>query len=100
VPIDGGAPITLAAAEGQVRNLAWATNDMIVVEDATPDGRWWAHRLTDPQRRPLWIATPIPNRELRQLTWNTAGTYAAALVIGQGRHGCLAHRDRRRRGRA
>ncbi|HTH24584.1 MAG TPA: hypothetical protein VL919_05705, partial [Vicinamibacterales bacterium] len=73
VPIDGGAPITLPPAEGQVRNLAWATNDMIVVEDATPDGRWWAHRLTDPMRRGLWVGTSIPNRDLRQLAWNAEG---------------------------
>ena len=83
VPIDGGAPITLPPAEGQVRNLAWATNDMIVVEDATPDGRWWAHRLTDPMRRGLWVGTSIPNRDLRQLAWNAEGTHAAALVFGK-----------------
>ena len=83
VSIDGGAPITLPPAEGQVRNLAWATNDMIVVEDATPDGRWWAHRLTDPIRRGLWVGTSIPNRDLRQLAWNAEGTHAAALVFGK-----------------
>ena len=83
VPIDGGAPITLPPAEGQVRNLAWATNDMIVVEDATPDGRWWAYRLTDPRRRGLWVGTSIPNRDLRQLAWNVEGTHAAALVFSK-----------------
>ena len=84
VPIDGGAPITLPPAEGQVRNLAWATNDMIVVEDATPDGRWWAHRFdrSDAARR-CGCGTPIPNRDLRQLAWNAEGTHAAALVFGK-----------------
>jgi Tol biopolymer transport system component len=81
VPIGGGAPVTLAPGDGQVRYLAWNGNDEIVAEDATPAGRWWRYRLGDAGRVPLWdrtIADP-----LRQLTWSGDGG-AAALVFATG----------------
>ena len=44
VPIGGGAPLTLAPGEGQIRHLTWTTNSTIAAEDVTPSGRWWLHQ--------------------------------------------------------
>lgn len=79
VPIDGGAPVTLAPGEGQIRYLAWKGNDEIVAEDATPTGRWWRYRAGEAGRVLLWdrkLSDP-----LRQLTWSADGRSATALVF-------------------
>jgi Tol biopolymer transport system component len=52
VPIGGGAPITLAPGEGQIRYLTWTSDSSIVAEDVTPAGRWWTYRLGEPGRQP------------------------------------------------
>jgi Tol biopolymer transport system component len=52
IPIGGGAPITLAPGEGQIRFLTWTTDATIVAEDVTPTGRWWTYRLGEPGRQP------------------------------------------------
>ena len=50
VPIGGGAPITLAPGEGQIRHLTWTNNSMIAAEDITPSGRWWLYRIGEEDR--------------------------------------------------
>ena len=79
VATGGGAPLTLAPGEGQVRYLAWKGNNEIVAEDPTADGRWWIYSPSRPERRPLW--TPAIANELRQLAWMGDGSMAAALVF-------------------
>ncbi len=79
VPIGGGAPITLAAGEGQVRFLAWKGNDEIVAEDATASGRWWKYPLGETGRRPLWNQKLAD--EPRQIAFSADGRWAAALFL-------------------
>src|SRR5688500_12980931 len=40
IPVGGGSPVTLAAGEGQIRYLAWKSNDEIVAQDPTRTARW------------------------------------------------------------
>ena len=81
VPIGGGAPMTLAPGEGQIRYLTWKGNTEIVAEDVTPSGRWWSYRIGDADRKPLWDRT-VAN-ELRQLTWSADGRSAAAVIVSK-----------------
>jgi hypothetical protein len=83
VPIGGGAPITLAPGEGQIRYLTWSSNGTIVAEDATPTARWWTYRVGAPDRQPLWKRAAVPVNDLRQLTWSADGTAAAAISFGK-----------------
>ena len=83
VPIDGGAPITLAPGEGQIRYLTWSSNDTIVAEDATPAERWWTYRVGAADRQPLWKGGTVPVNDLRQLTWSADGKSAAAISAGK-----------------
>lgn len=90
LPIDGGSPITLAAGEGQVRYLVWASNDTIVAEDATPKARWWSYRVGSAERTPLWDGKDITAgtasvkvADLRQLVWSGDGKYVAALTTSK-----------------
>jgi Tol biopolymer transport system component len=53
VPIAGGAPVTLAPGEGQIRSLEWIDDTTIAAEDRTPGARWWRYRLGDAARGPL-----------------------------------------------
>ena len=87
VPVAGGAPVTLAPGEGQIRYVVWAGNDTLVAEDATPTARWWTYRLGEGTRSPLWDAktltagdrtTTVSN--LRQLTWSSDGKWVAAMA--------------------
>lgn len=78
VPVGGGAPMTLAPGEGQIRYLAWKRNDEIVAEDVTPSGRWWLYRIGKEGRARL--STPDRTGDLRQLTWGP-GDQGAALVF-------------------
>lgn len=77
VPIGGGAPVTLAPGEGQIRYLTWAGNDRIVGEDPTPSARWWIYSLDGGERQPLWSGN---SGDLRQLTWTADGKSAAGLA--------------------
>jgi len=90
VPIAGGAPMTLAPGDGQVRYLAWASNDVIVAEDATPKARWWSYRVNSTERTPLWEGKDIASADakvrvadLRQLAWSTDGKFVAALTTSK-----------------
>jgi dipeptidyl aminopeptidase/acylaminoacyl peptidase len=53
VPIAGGAPVTLAPGEGQIRSLEWIDDTTIAAEDRTPGARWWRYRIGDTARSPL-----------------------------------------------
>ena len=66
VPIGGGAPITLAPGEGQIRYLAWIDDSTIAAEDVTASGRWWTYRIGAPGRLPFRDHTA---NDWRQLTW-------------------------------
>lgn len=88
VPVGGGAPITLAPGEGQIRYLTWSDNGTVVAEDATPAARWWGYPVSDAGRRsPLWNGRDIAAADgavrlsdLRQVTWSVDGKSVAALV--------------------
>ena len=87
VPIGGGVPVTLAAGDGQVRYITWASNDVVVGEDATKDARWWTYRLGATDRHPLWNGKDVVAADgtarvsdLRQLSFSADGTWVAALV--------------------
>ena len=79
VPIGGGAPVTLAPGEGQIRHLAWKGNDEIVAADPTASGRWWSYRLGDPGRKPLWDRKAAD--DALQLTFTADGRAAAGLIV-------------------
>lgn len=81
--LDGGAVEILAPGEGQIRYLAWASNERIVAEDATASGRWWSYRLGSADREPLWKGGAAPVDDLRQLTWSADGKMAAAISFGK-----------------
>src|SRR5689334_10477336 len=83
MPIAGGEPVTLAPGQGQIRYLAWSSNDTLVAEDATSDGRWWSYRVEATDRQPLWKGLEVPVNDLRQLTWSADGKMAAAISIGK-----------------
>ena len=53
VPIDGGAPITLAPGDGQIRYLEWIDNTTLAAEERTPAPRWWRYRIGEAGRSPL-----------------------------------------------
>ena len=79
VPIGGGAPVTLGAGEGQIRYLAWKSNDEILVEDPTPAGRWWLYRIGHNGRISAWPREI--GDALRQVAWSRDGSIAAAIVF-------------------
>jgi Tol biopolymer transport system component len=56
VPIGGGARVTLAPGNGQIRSLTWVDDGSIVVQD----GGWWLYRLGQDGRTPA--AAFQPNR--------------------------------------
>ncbi|HEX6213839.1 MAG TPA: hypothetical protein VFZ38_03425 [Vicinamibacterales bacterium] len=78
VPIGGSAPVTLGAGEGQIRYLAWKSNDEILVEDPTPAGRWWLYRIGQNGRISAWPREL--GDALRQVAWSRDGSIAAAMV--------------------
>ena len=53
IPIGGGAPVTLAPGERQIRYLEWIDNTTIAAEDPTPRARWWRYRIGNAERLPL-----------------------------------------------
>ena len=72
VPIGGGALVTLAPGEGQIRYLTWTSNSHIAVEDVTPSGRMWLYTLGTPARQRL-------DDDFRQVTSELNGVRSAAL---------------------
>ena len=81
IPIGGGAPITLAPGESQIRYLTWKGNDEIVAHDATRTARWWSYRIGDAARKPLW--DPQLAFTFAQVTFSADGRSAAALALMQ-----------------
>lgn len=79
IPIGGGAPITLAPGEGQIRNLLWTSNSHIAVEDVTPLGRWWLHEAGSGKRLGLFssdarqLACGMPGRGCTGLRSTSSG---------------------------
>jgi Tol biopolymer transport system component len=67
IPIGGGAPLTIAPGEGQIRSLVWTSNSHIAVEDITPAGRWWLHEIESGKRVGRFGASDV-NNDQRQLT--------------------------------
>lgn len=78
VPIGGGAPVTLAPGTGQIRYLAWRSNDTVMAEDTGADNRWWLYSLASTERRELWGDTAANG--FRQLIWNGDGSEIAGLI--------------------
>ncbi len=81
VPIGGGAPVTLAAGEGQIRYLAWVNDWTIIAEDPTKFARWWWYDLTSSRRR-MWGHQL--DGQLRQLTGDITKRGAALLFSSAG----------------
>jgi hypothetical protein len=78
VPIGGGAPITLAPGKGQIRYLAWRSNDTVMAEDTGADNPWWLYGIGSTERRELWGYTAA--NAFRQFTWKNDGSEIAGLV--------------------
>jgi hypothetical protein len=71
IPTGGGAPLTLAPGEGQIRNLLWTSNSLIAVEDVTPSGRWWLHEIDKGGARLGRLGSSDLNSDTRQLACAT-----------------------------
>ena len=83
VPVSGGAPQTLAAGEGQIRNLTWATAGSLIAEETGTSTRWWEYSPSTGERRPLWdgrSSQEVKTNDFRQIAWSTDGKSAAAIV--------------------
>jgi Tol biopolymer transport system component len=71
MPIGGGAPLTLAPGEGQIRFLMWTGNAELAAQDVTPSGRMWRYELGRDGRqrmpddwRPPALAAPKVDRPI------------------------------------
>jgi Tol biopolymer transport system component len=81
VPIGGGAPVTLAPGEGQIRFLTWITSSQIAVQDVTPSGRLWLYelgregrqRLPDDWRQPATTAVKLDRVVTGPTAWSPDG---------------------------
>lgn len=83
MPIGGGVAHTLPAGEGQIRYLAWSSNDTLVAEDTGAAVRWQHYTLAGDgaTRRPLWDGKDV--NHLRQPAWSPDGKWVAALATGK-----------------
>ncbi len=55
LPIAGGLSEPVAAADGQIRHLAWmAATGELLIEDAGASRRWWIVTPGRTKKRPLW----------------------------------------------
>jgi len=77
IPVGGGAPITLAPGEGQIRSVAWQSNQTVIGDEGGTSHVWWTYDVASGQRRPLWDGRAD---SYYQLAWNRDGTAAAALM--------------------
>jgi Tol biopolymer transport system component len=73
VPIGGGAPVTLAPGNGQVRSLTWVDDGSI----AAQDGGWWRYRIGQDERTPAPAfqpprGAPVPSHIGRAVAGPTA----------------------------
>ncbi len=91
--IGGGADLSSARGQGQVRHLAWIDDRRVVFEDGGADARWQLHDL-DAGTRPLWpnstLAGTGPTSEmrvsanaLRQLSISPDGAWVVAITAGR-----------------
>jgi Tol biopolymer transport system component len=80
IPIAGGAPLTLAPGDGQIRYLTWRANDTVMAQDSS-DGAWWLYDIATTKRRDLWCHTCMMGS--RDLTWNSEGSKIAGLTDNQ-----------------
>jgi Tol biopolymer transport system component len=83
MPIGGGVAQTLPAGEGQIRYLAWSSNDTLVAEDTGAEVRWQHYTLSagTATRKPLWDGKDV--NHLRQPAWSRDGKSVAALATGK-----------------
>ena len=79
IPTGGGAPQTLAAGDGQIRNLTWVTDQRLVAEETGTSTRWWEYSPVTGQRIPLWSGA----NNFMQIAWSHDGKSAAAIVNGK-----------------
>jgi len=77
IPVGGGAPITLAPGEGQIRSVAWQSNQAVIGEETGTGRVWWTYDIASGQRRQLWEGHAD---RYRQLAWNRDGSAAAAMM--------------------
>ncbi len=70
-----------------MRYITWASNDVVVGEDATKGARWWTYRVGAADRQPLWSGRDVVAadgtarvNDLRQLSFSADGKWVAALV--------------------
>ncbi len=103
VPIGGGAPVTVAAAEGQVRHLAWRDESRLVFEDTGAGTRWWTASVGGlAALQPVWPGNKVSAKtaydpgkavtlawsvedQLRQLAYSSDGKSLAAIALGSER---------------
>jgi Tol biopolymer transport system component len=90
MPVDGGARVELAMADGQIRHLASDGRGAWIFEDATSSIRWWLAATGTP-KRPLFGerqeieaggTPPVRRRvsDLRQLAASNDGQWLAAVA--------------------
>ncbi len=77
IPIGGGAPVTLAPGEGQIRSLTWQSNENVIGEETGTGKVWWTYDLASRQRRRLWDGRADA---YRQLAWSSDGNTAVAIM--------------------
>lgn len=75
VPIGGGAPAMLAAAHGQVRQLAWIDAATVAFEQTGAGPRWWTARVDREALTPLKVGA-----DLRQIAWSRDGRSLAGVA--------------------
>ena len=92
VPVGGGAQLTSATAQGQVRPLAWIDDRQLLYEDPASPTRWWrvgigaspsplwsAAEITGPAGSLLQRSTVRPN-DLRQLAASGDAAWIAGIA--------------------
>jgi len=85
IPVGGGAPHSLAAGEGQIRNLTWVSASSLIGEETGTSTRWWDYSPTSGERKPLWDGRggDVKANDLRQIAWSRDGERAAAVRNGK-----------------
>lgn len=85
MPIGGGAPRTLAAGEGQIRSLSWASNERLVAEETGTKTRWWEYTVATGERTALWAGGvgDLRINDVRQIAWSPDGGKAAIVATGK-----------------
>lgn len=76
VPVGGGAPVTVAAASGQVRYVTWIDDARIAFEQTGEQPRWWVARVDGEEPEPL-----PADGDMRQLSWSRDGRSLAGVAV-------------------